>query len=127
MDYDIYGEVINGGKTFSMIAEKLLESGSCIIGWTDGKIDHRDILFTYKPKKFGTLQRGLNWSSHLYISIIDQSCMGFLLESRTDNRKHASYIKEKLKLGDNKCDSRICDLINGVIYHLDKHGEFYGE
>ena len=108
MDYDIYGEVINGGKTFSMIAEKLLESGSCIIGWTDGKIDHRDILFTYKPKKFGTLQRGLNWSSHLYISIIDQSCMGFLLESMI-----LIILIEKLKLS-----SFIAKLISSTIIFI---------
>ena len=46
--------------------------------------------------------------------------MGFLLEDETDNRKHNSYIMEKLRLHDNPCDNKICELINGVIEYLDK-------
>lgn len=120
MNKDKYDEIINGIDTYRIIAENLLERGSCIIGWTDEEYDHRDILFTYKPKKHGTLQRGLNWNSHLYISIIDFSCMGFLIEYKTDNRKENGYIMEKLRLHDNHCDLKICELINGVIYELDR-------
>ena len=86
MNKDEYGEIINGNETYSVIADKLINGQSVIIGWTDEGCDHRDILFTLKPYKEGTLQRGLNWNSHLYISIIDFSCMGFLLEHQTDNR-----------------------------------------
>lgn len=125
MNKDYFGEIINGEQTYKEIAKTLKEKGSCIIGWTDQEYDHRDILFTYKPKKYGTLQRGLNWNSHLYISIIDSSCMGFLLESKTDNKKHNGYIMEKLRLHDNSCDLKICELINGVIYELDSLGEDY--
>lgn len=120
MNKDKYDEIINGIDTYRIIAENLLERGSCIIGWTDEGYDHRDILFTYKSKKYGILQRGLNWNSHLYVSIIDYSCMGFLIESKTDNRKDNGYIMEKLRLHDNHCDLKICDLINGVIYELDR-------
>lgn len=120
MNKDIYGEIINGEKTYSVIANKLKKGKSVIIGWTDEGCDHRDILFTINPFKEGTLQRGLNWNSHLYVSIMDSSCMGFLIEYRTDNRKHESYIKEKLRLNDNACDNKICELINGVIEYLDK-------
>lgn len=120
MNKDVYGEIINGSDTYKVIAEKLLESGSCIIGWTDQQYDHRDILFTLRPDKFGTLQRGLNWSSHLYVSIVDGTCMGFLLEWKTDNKKDDSYIKEKLRLNNNHCNDEICNLINGVIENLDK-------
>ena len=122
MNKDEYGEIINGNETYSVIADKLINGQSVIIGWTDEGCDHRDILFTLRPQKFGTLQRGLNWNSHLYISIIDFSCMGFLLEHKTDNRKHNSYIMEKLRLHDNPCDNKICELINGVIEFLDKEG-----
>ena len=120
MNKDEYGEIINGNETYSVIADKLINGQSVIIGWTDEECDHRDILFTLRPQKFGTLQRGLNWNSHLYISIIDFSCMGFLLEYKTDNRKHNGYIMEKLRLHDNPCDNKICELINGVIKFLDK-------
>lgn len=123
MNKDEYGEIINGEDTYQTIAENLVQNKSVIIGWTDQGYDHRDILFTIRPIKYGTLQRGLNWNSHLYVSIIDRSCMGFLIESDTNNVKHPSYIKEKLRLQDNSCDDKICELVNGVISHLDKTKE----
>ena len=120
MNKDTYDEIINGQETYKRIAEELLSSGKCIIGWTDGKYDHRDILFTYKPKHLGgNLQRGLRWC-YLYVSIMDFSCMGFLIENDRDNQKHIGYIQEKLNLNDNHCDIEICNLINGVIREIDK-------
>ena len=123
MDFDKWNEVINGENTYKKIAETLVSGKSCIIGWTDGGYDHRDILFTYEPKHLGgNLQRGLRWC-YLYISIMGLSSMGFLIERKTDNRKHPSYIKEKLNLYDNPCDDKICELINGVILYIDKMDE----
>ena len=119
MNKDVYGEIINGESTYRTIADNLLNGNSVIIGWTDQDYDHRDILFTFRPQKYGTLQRGLNFPSHLYVSIIDFSCMGFLIEDNSDNRKHPNYIKEKLRLQDNDCDDKICELINGVIEYID--------
>lgn len=118
MNYDEYTEVINGEETFKKIAEELLEYGRCIVGWTDQGCDHRDILFTYRPHKYGDLQRGLKWT-YLYVSIMGISSMGFLIENKTDNVKHNSYILEKLMLSDNSCNNKICDLINGVIHEID--------
>lgn len=123
MNKDSWGEIINGEKTFKEIAKNLKEKKSCIIGWTDEKYDHRDILFTYRPIKYGTLQRGLNLNSHLYVSIMSFSSMGFLIEWKTDNRKDNGYIMEKLRLYDNPCDIKICELINGVIHELDLLGD----
>lgn len=123
MDFDKYGEVINGNETYKTIANELKKHGSCIIGWTDQGCDHRDILFTWRPTHLGgVLQRGLRWT-YLFISIMDCSCMGFLIERRTDNTKHPEYIKEKLHLNDNCCDNKICDLVNGVIHELDNFEE----
>ena len=120
MNFDSWNEVINGDYTYEKIAKELLETGKCIIGWTDQRYDHRDILFTYKPKHLGgDLQRGLRWC-YLYVSIMDHSCMGFLIEDETDNTKHSGYIKEKLRLHDNSCDDKIADLINGVIKNIDE-------
>ena len=125
MTMDEYEQVINSEETYKKIAETLLDTGKCIIGWTDQQYDHRDILFTFQPKQYGYLQRGLRWC-YLYISIIDCSCMGFLIEDRTNNYKHPSYIMEKLRLNDNPCDNKICDLINGVIKYIDKIREENG-
>lgn len=123
MNFDSWNEVINGEQTYEKIAETLLDTGKCIIGWTDGEYDHRDILFTYQPKHLGgELQRGLRWC-YLYVSIIDQTSMGFLMETKTDNTKHESYLMEKLRLHDNSCDKKICELINGVIKAIDKSKE----
>ena len=119
MNQDKWSEVINGEDTYKKIANTLIEKRSCIIGWTDEGYDHRDILFTYKPKHLGgVLQRGLKWC-YLYVSIMDFSCMGFLIENDTDNRKYDSYIMEKLRLHDNDCDLKICELINGIIHEID--------
>ena len=119
MDFDKYGEVINGNETYKTIANELKKHGSCIIGWTDQEYDHRDILFTWKPTHLGgNLQRGLRWT-YLFISIMDFSCMGFLIENNTDNTKHETYILEKLKLKENHCDIKICELVNGVITAID--------
>lgn len=117
--YDNYNQVVNCEATYDLIAKELLEYGRCIIGWTDEGYDHRDILFTYKPHKYGELQRGLKWT-YLYVSIMSLSCMGFLIENDRDNTKHPSYIKEKLYLQENSCDDKICDLVNGVIHSIDK-------
>lgn len=119
MNFDKYNEVINGEYTFKKIAEELLKTGKCIIGWTDQGCDHRDILFTYQPKHLGgDLQRGLRWC-YLYISIMDYSCMGFLIERTSDNMKDKGYIQEKLRLHDNHCDDKIVELVNGVIHEMD--------
>lgn len=121
MNMDKYDEVINGNDTYKKIADTLVRKNkSCIIAWSDGGYDHRDILFSYKPRHLGgTLQRGLRWC-FLYVSIMDFSCMGFLIENDKDNRKHNCYIQEKLRLANNHCDLEICDLINGVIHEIDK-------
>lgn len=119
MNVDTYGEIINGNTTYKKIANELVSKNNVIIGWTDKKYDHRDILFTLRPKKYGSLQRGLNFNSHLYVSIIDCTSMGFLIQNENDNRKSEEYIMEKLRLHDNHCDKAICELINGVIYYLD--------
>lgn len=119
MNIDSWNEVINGKETYKTVANELLDTSKCIISWTDGGYDHRDILFTYRPKLLGeTLQRGLGWC-FLYVSIMDFSCMGFLIESDCDNRKSTGYIQEKLRLNDSSCDTKICELINGVIHKID--------
>lgn len=118
MNYDNYGEVINGEKTFKKIAEELFDYGRCIVGWTDQEYDHRDIMFVYRTSKYGNLQRGLK-ATDLYVSIMGFSSMGFSTGDKRSNIKHYGYIMEKLFLEDNACNQKICDLINGVIKEID--------
>lgn len=128
MNKDEYGEIINGKGTYSKIAEKLYFdnweypsfSSSVLIGWTDEECDYRDILFTYRPQKpcRGNYQRGMDWCN-LFVGIIDFTTYGFVLESDRDNTKYIDYLREKLQLGDNSCDDKICELVNGVIHELD--------
>ena len=115
---DDWKEVINGEDTFKAIAQELIDYGRIIIGWTDQDFDHRDILFTYQPTKMGNLQGGLRWC-YLYVSIIRYNSMGFLIEFKRDNIKGPGYIQEKLNLSNNSCDTKLCELINGVIHQID--------
>lgn len=118
MNKDKYGEIINGDETYKEIALNLVKGKTTIIGWTDQGYDHRDIIFSYDIKQYGYLQRGLH-GCYLFVSIIDCNSMGFMIKRKSDNRKHNSYIKEKLRLKDNYCDDKICELINGVINQID--------
>ena len=115
MNVDKYGEVINGEETYAVIAYDLVKNRkSVIIGWTDQKYDHRDILFTLGVNKCGSLQRGLK-ANDLYVSIIGCNSFGFI----PDTQKHYNYILEKLQLDDNSTNRDIAELINGVIAKID--------
>ena len=48
MNVDDYGEIVNGPYTYKGIAGRLKEGESVIIGWTDEKYTHLDLLFNYK-------------------------------------------------------------------------------
>ena len=78
MDYDTYGEVINGEKTYHGIAEELGQN-SVLIGWTDQAGTHLDILFTLEALKFGTVQGGIK-DTDLFISIMRGGAFGFEVE-----------------------------------------------
>ena len=69
MDIDSYGEVINGENTYKEITDNLRTGKSVIIGWTDEKYTHLDLLFNYYTLKEGSLQRGLR-GNELYVSIV---------------------------------------------------------
>ena len=123
LNRDTYDEVINGPDTYREIAYYLYDNGSdesksILIGWTDGDVDHRDILFTYRVQHTGNHQRGMRWC-HFFVGIVDCTCYGFTIELCTDNRKGVSYLMEKLRLRDNHCDKAICELVDGIIHELD--------
>lgn len=112
MNYDEYGEVINGEKTYKTIAENLKDGQSVLIGWTDEEFTHYDVLLHYTVNFYGkNIQHGIR-PYYLYVSIIGIGAMGF----RPDTEKSIDYIQQKLRmtLG---C-TKLTELINGIIGEL---------
>lgn len=114
MDFDNFGEVRNGKHTYDLIANNLLNNRSVIIGWTDEKYTHLDLLFNYVQFKQGMLQRGLR-GNELYVSIIGIGSFGFDVNN---SDKAAGYISEKLNINGEPTISKLAELINNIIRRL---------
>ena len=112
MNYDNYGQIINGKETYKGIALRLKENKMVGIGWTDSQGTHLDILFKLEFDKFGDFQRGIR-ANYLVVSIIDHISYAF----SPDDIKLGTYIEEKLRMN-NSCGDKIAELINGIIKEL---------
>ncbi len=116
MNVDKYGEVVNGEKTYKKIADFLKKDGSFLIGWTDEKFTHYDILFSYNCDGMGVFQRGIKISD-LFVSIISVGSFGF----KVDTEKSIGYVGEKLFYGKTDISvEKITQLINGIIKNLNR-------
>lgn len=117
VNFDEWREVVNGPETFAQLASNLREDGSVIIGWTDNRQSHLDILFTLRPIQHGSLQGGLRGPSYLFVSIIRKGCFGFDIASVAP--LHPSYVAEKLGDSENSPTvAALAELISGVIEAL---------
>lgn len=76
MNYDKYGEIINGKETYYYIAKALSENKTVGIGWSDQNGTHLDIIFKCGITKYGHFQRGIK-SDDLFIFIIGHGAYGF--------------------------------------------------
>lgn len=114
MDRDKYGEIINGICTYTEIVNKLKNGQSVIIGWTDERYTHLDLLFNYKTYREGMLQRGLR-GNELFISIIGIGAFGFDIKDREIS---SGYISEKLNIHGEPTTSKLAELINGIMKEL---------
>lgn len=122
MNFDEYGEVINGEDTYREIADLLTDiSGLAgrkpvIIGWTDGKGTHFDILFVLGAEKFGTIQGGIR-GSDLFVSIMRWGAFGFCVDHKDTD---AGYYEEKLgnRGTFGPTAEPLAELINGVKKYL---------
>lgn len=114
MNKDRYEEIINGYDTVTEIASKLKGGQSVIIGWTDEKYTHLDLLFNYRAHKDDILQRGLR-GNELFVSIISLGAFGFDVK---DREIHEGYILEKLNIHGEPTVSKLAELINGIIKEL---------
>lgn len=109
MKMDNYGEVINHQTTYQEVARILVSKEQpVILGWTDERSTHYDILFTYNVwnEYHGQLQGGIK-RSDLFVSIMRLGAFGFEIE-KTDT--HASYYSEKLGV----FSEELTELINGI-------------
>lgn len=115
MDFDNYGEVINGESTYKGIAEELGRS-AVLIGWTDHNGTHLNILFTLTALTYGDLHGGVN-RRDLFVSIMRWGAFGFNTEEMDT---HPGYYDEKL--GGTRTFGPIAEplaeLINGVKKYL---------
>ena len=116
INQDKYGEIVNGINTYKEIAHLLKLGRSIIIGWTDEKFTHLDLLFSLSPYKYPSnyLQRGLRGTNELYVSIIGLGAFGFDI----DSEKHSGYIGEKLNIQGQPVVDKLAELINGIIKEL---------
>lgn len=111
MNHDAWGEIINGPGTVDTIARGLLyEKRSVIIGWTDGRTTHHDVMFTLEPFSHGNLQGGLHGIGYLYVSIMRIGAFAFQL---VDHPLSPDYVSEKLRVG-GETASALAALITAV-------------
>lgn len=115
MNKDKYGEIINGPETFKKIADKIKIYRPVIIGWTDEKYTHYDVLFTRGvDKESGNyLQRGIR-GHEMFISVMGTGAFGFDITSEKD----AGYIAQKLNIHGEETIEKFGELVNGVIKEL---------
>jgi len=116
VDMDEWREVVNGEHTYHQIAVDLNMRAAVIVGWTDDRSTHYDILFTLRPAQQGSLEGGLCGPTNLFVSIMGRGCFGFRVG---EHELHGDYIAEKLGLynGSPTCHA-FTDLVNGVMRAL---------
>ena len=110
--YDNYGEVINDKITYEYIAYILNSGGNILIGWTNGKSCHYDILFSLVERSFGHIQGGVK-TNDLFVSVMYRGAFGFSLDN---NKLSGVYIADKL--GIQGSEKELAELVNGVIGYL---------
>lgn len=114
MNYDDYGEVVNGDSTYRGIAEEL-HHNAVIVGWSDVHGTHFDILFTLTALRYGDqIQGGIRPGTDLFVSIMRWGAFAFEVNNADT---HPGYYEEKLgslgKFGE-QTSAALADLINGV-------------
>lgn len=111
MKKDKYGEIINHKDTYLCIVINLKLFGKVLIGWTDKKGTHFDILFGLHSIIFGTNIQGGIEKTDLFVSIMRVGAFGFEIQKKDINYL---YIKEKLNIMSDTTAKKIAELINGV-------------
>lgn len=111
VNYDEWGEVINGPETFKAVAQHIAHGGSAFIGWNDGDVTHLDILFSLTPVKAGLVQGGLNQGQNLFVSIMRIGAFGFDINNPDT---HPNYYAQKLGITGSVTIEKLAELIDGI-------------
>jgi len=116
---DEYNEVINHPDTYQGMAKIIRMFHNIMIGWTDERGSHFDILFVHNPvtpkENNRNFQGGLK-SSDLFVSIMRKGSFGFEINN-TDTTPE--YYGEKLGLGGrNETTIKLAELINNIKVYL---------
>jgi hypothetical protein len=110
MKTDEFNTVINDPSTYKEIAFILSTGQPVLIAWTDQAGTQLDLLFNYKAKSFGPIQRGI-LSSDLFVSVMGLSSFGFdVREKKTDG----GYYSGKLRMSGTETCEKLAELINGI-------------
>ena len=91
---DEYGVVESGPGTVDAIVAELRESGSVVIGWTDGRMTLLNVLFTYDPVREGPPARIDNGPDKLFVSVLGRGAQvaGGIVYLRRDSGKSRSAV-----------------------------------
>ena len=109
MKYNNIDECVNSPELYLHIANMLMLHGKVLIGWSDGRASHFDILFTIEPARVGPIQRGIR-ETDLFVSVIGHISYGFSIDPSID----ILYIECKLRLQ----SIELATLVQGVIKEL---------
>jgi hypothetical protein len=118
IDFDDYGEVVNGVLTYNAVAQHLNHGASALLGWSDGHGTHLDILLVTKPFPAGPKSRGLE-ASDLFVSVMSFGAFGFEINAPVT---HHGYIATKLGIDPCVTTECLAELINGIKERLHELG-----
>lgn len=116
-NFDAWNQVQNGPDTYKAIAAQLIEHQCCVIGWSDNRYTHHDVLFVLSPRKFGRLYNGIKADKDLFVSLMKRGSFGFALTSPTENL-HPGYIAHKLGENNDETMQALGELINGIMREI---------
>ena len=128
-----YNEIINSEEVYMAIAKNLKTDKAVLIGWSDEKMTHFDILFTYQPiadvrqilngtmigDEFlsGSFQGGI-CPSDLFVSIMRVGCFGFdVKHTNTNSGYYDEKLSGRLQIGKTTSE-KLAELINGIKKNL---------
>lgn len=117
---DAWGEVVNGPDTVRTIVENLVAGWPTVIGWTDGRMSHHDVLFAIVRDIHGHLQ-GVHPTAQalpstiLFVSVMRVGAFGFVMEH--DSSFTERYVAEKLGVGGATAVA-LAALINDIVKEL---------
>lgn len=121
LDFDDYGILKNGPKTYAGIATLLKSGQSVATGWTSDPSTMLSLVLTSSALLVTEIQ-GIHPAAQtprldhiLFVSVLRCGAFGFVntVDRRTD--LHPDYVAEKLGIGRGVTATALAELINGIM------------